>query len=537
MSLIINGTEVTEVKVNGVSVTEVRVVTSGSSDYVVVFSTGSSDIPMASSYSLFDIADFYGSSWQNESQVDYGLILYDKVAQIQERLFNGKRNIVYLFDSLNAHYNFNYSAFADTYSAFAETFDVTDIYKNNNCDTPIGFLDSMGVRYPPSTIYTTFDIIDSQKAADSEGDYSSYIPCFGGALKYGVTISPSLFNVPYSEKDYFYNITEDSTVFSNGNNIVLIWIDENMTDARLGFILIKIAHEETGFVSTITSGANQKLMILLAGNETIESFNHYAGIILNHVPYLTNRPVDFNILRNYNAWKNELGTILTETPTNDCFYMFPVPLTKLFIKSQGWDWSDYLGRKNAYIANALNTLWATDSSGQTQYFHDFLIRFDDLEIDKSQNHHVLEAMASRGGTPKFYIPNYIYNMVNMLDSNKFKALVRPFALYTDQINLGVEGNMAATNCTAIANTFDHVYLGYRLSFLLNHNVEADENDISWSPLFKKIIATEKQRSNADSLTNAEFLFAMNMALNEITINCIDERTWTIDIREIVIGSQ
>lgn len=37
MSLIINGTEVTEVKVNGVSVTEVRVVMSGSSDYVVVF--------------------------------------------------------------------------------------------------------------------------------------------------------------------------------------------------------------------------------------------------------------------------------------------------------------------------------------------------------------------------------------------------------------------------------------------------------------------------------------------------------------------
>ena len=70
MSLIINGTEVTEVKVNGVSVTEVRVVTSGSSDYVVVFSTGSSDIPMASSYSPFSIADFYESSWQNESQVD-----------------------------------------------------------------------------------------------------------------------------------------------------------------------------------------------------------------------------------------------------------------------------------------------------------------------------------------------------------------------------------------------------------------------------------------------------------------------------------
>ena len=530
MSLIINGTEVTEVKVNGVSVTEVRVVTSGSSDYVVVFSTGSSDIPMASSYSPFSITDFYESSWQNESQVDYGLIPYDKVAQIQEILFNGKRDIVYLFDSLNAHYNFNYSAFADTYG-------VTDIYKNNNCDTPIGFLDSMGVSNPPSTIYTTFDIIDSQKAADSEGDYSSYIPCFGGALKYGVTISPSLFNVSYSEKDYFYNMTEDSTVFSDGNNIVLIWIDENMTDARLGFILDKIANDETGFVSTITSGANQKLMILLAGNETIESFNHYAGIISNHVQYLTNRPVDFSILQNYNAWEGELNTILTETPTNDCFYMFPVPLTKTFIESQGWDWSNYLGRKNTYIENALNTLWATDSSGQTQYFHDFLIRFDDLEINKSQNGRVLAAMTSRGGTPKFYIPNYIYNMVNMLDSNKSEAPLRPFALYTDQINLGVEGNMAATNCTAIANTFDQVYLGYRLSFLLNHNVDADENDISWSPLFKRIIATEKQRSNADSLTNAEFFSAMNMALNEIATNRINERTWTIDIGEIVIGSQ
>lgn len=146
-------------------------------------------------------------------------------------------------------------------------------------------------------------------------------------------------------------------------------------------------------------------------------------------------------------------------------------------------------------------------------------------------------MTSRGGTPKFYIPNYIYNMVNILDLNKSEVPLRPFALYTDQINLGVEGNMAATNCTAIANTFDQVYLGYRLSFLLNHNVDADENDISWSPLFKRIIATEKQRSNADSLTNAEFLSAMNTALNEITANSVNERTWTIDIGEIVIGSQ
>ena len=530
MSLIINGTEVTEVKVNGVSVTEVRVVMSGSSDYVVVFSTGSSDIPVASSYSPFGITDFYESSWQNEGQVDYGLIPYDKVAQAQEILFNGKKDIVYLFDSLNAHYNFNYSAFVDTYEA-------TDIYKNNNCDTPIGFLDSMGVSNPPSTIYTTFDIIDSQKAADSEANYSSYVPCFGGALKYGVTISPSLFNVSYSEKDYFYNMTEDSTVFSDGNNIVLIWIDENMTDARLGFILDGIANGETGFVSTITSGTNQKLMILLAGNETIESFNHYAGIISNHVQYLGNRPVDFSILQNYNAWEGELNTILTETPTNDCFYMFPVPLTKTFIESQGWDWSNYLGLKNTYLENALDTLWATDSSGQTQYFHDFLIRFDDLEINKSQNGRVLAAMTRRGGTPKFYIPNYIYNMVNILDSNKSEAPVRPFALYTDQINLGTEGNMAATNCTAIANTFDQVYLGYRLSFLLNHNVDANENDISWSPLFKKIIATEKQRSNADSLTNAEFFSAMNTALNEITANSVNERTWTINIGEVVIGAQ
>lgn len=54
---------------------------------------------------------------------------------------------------------------------------------------------------------------------------------------------------------------------------------------------------------------------------------------------------------------------------------------------------------------------------------------------------------------------------------------------------------------------------------------------------QRIIATEKQRSNADSLTNAEFLSAMNTALNEITANSVNERTWTIDIGEIVIGSQ
>ena len=101
----------------------------------------------------------------------------------------------------------------------------------------------MGVSNPPSTIYTTFDIIDSQKAADSEVDYSSYVPCFGGALKYGTTISPSLFSLSYSQKDYFYSITEDSTVFSDGNNIALIWIDKNMTDERLGFILDKITND------------------------------------------------------------------------------------------------------------------------------------------------------------------------------------------------------------------------------------------------------------------------------------------------------
>lgn len=531
MSLIINGTEVTEVKVNGISVTEVRVVTSGSSDYVVVFSTGSSDIPMASSYSPIDIAVFYESSWQDESQVDYGLIPYDKVAQTQEILFNGKKDIVYLFDSLNAHYNFNYSAFADTYGV------ATDTYKNNNCDTPIGFLDSMGVSNPPSTIYTTFDIIDSQKAADSEADYSSYVPCFGGALKYGTTISPSLFSLSYSQKDYFYNITEDSTVFSDGNNIALIWIDKNMTDERLGFILDKITNDETGFVSTISNGANQKLMILLAGNKTIEEFNHYAQITINHIPYLNNRSVNFDILQNYNTWNDELGVILTETATNDCFYMFPVPLTKTFIESQGWDWSNYLGDENDYIEEVLSKLWQTDLSGQTQFFHDFLIRFDDLEINQEQNNNVLSAMTSRGGNPKFYIPNYIYNMVNILDSSKFETPQHPFALYTDQINLDLEGDMSATNCAAIANTFDHVYLGYRLSFLLNHNVDADEQEESWSPLFKRIIATEKQRSNANSLTNAEFFSAMNTALNEITANSVNERTWTINIGEIVIGSQ
>ena len=530
MSLIINGTEVTEVKVNGVSVTEVRVVASGSSDYVVVFSLGGGDIPMATSYSEMGISDFYEASWQDANWVDYGLVPYDKIAQIQEILFNNKATIVYLFDSLNAHYNFNYSAFADTYGG-------ADIYKNNNCDTPIGFLDTMNVDSSPSTIYTTFDIIDSQKAADSEGEYESYIPCFGGALKYGTTISPSLFGLSYSQKDYFYNITEDSTVFSDGNNIILIWIDENMTDARLGFILVRIANDESGFVGTITSGANQKLMILLAGDETIDGFNHYAGIISNHVQYLGTRPVDFSILQNYNAWEGELNTILTETPTNDCFYMFPVPLTKTFIESQNWDWSDYVGNKNTYIAYALNTLWTTDSSGQTQYFHDFLIRFDDSEISQKQNNNVLSAMTSRGGNPKFYIPNYIYNMVNMLDSSKFETPRRPFALYTDQINLNTEGNVSATNCAAIANTFDHVYLGYRLSFLLNHNVDADETEQSWSPLFRKIITDEKQRSNASPLTDTEFFSAMDSALYEITSNSTNERTWTINIGGIVIGSQ
>lgn len=530
MSLIINGTEVTEVKVNGVSVTEVRVVASGSSDYVVVFSTGGSDIPVAESYTDFSIGDFYEGSYINEDWVDYGLIPYDKLTQIQEILFNGKKEIVYLFDSLNAHYNFNYSAFADTYGG-------ADLYKNNNCNTPIGFLDSMSVDNLPTTIYTTFDIIDSQKAADNEGDYSDYIPCFGGALKYGITISPSLFGLSYSQKDYFYNITEDPLAFSDGNNIALIWIDENMTDARLGFILDKITNDETGFITTITSGVNQKLMILLAGDETIESFNHYAEIVLNHIPYLNNRPVDFGILQNYNAWDDELSIILTETATNDCFYMFPVPLTKTFIESQGWDWSNYTGNKNTYIARALDVLWYTDSSGQTQYFHDFLIRFDDLEINKKQNNNVLSAMTSRGGNPKFYIPNYIYNMVNMLDSAKSQTPERPFALYTDQINLAIEGDMSATDCTAIANTFDHVYLGYRLSFLLNHNMEADENEGSWSPLFAKMIATEKQRSNADSLTNVEFFSAMNTALYEITANSTSERTWTINVDRVVIGSQ
>lgn len=529
MSLIINGTEVTEVKVNGTTVTEVRVVTSGSSDYVVVFGTGSSDIPVASSYNLVNITDFYEISWQYEDWVDYGLISYDKITQIQEILFNNRTTIVYLFDSLNAHYNFNYSAFEGTYGG-------TDLYKNNNCDTPIGFLNSIGVNNPPSTIYTTFDIIDSQQEAYSEADYSSYVPCFGGALKYGTTISPSLFGLPYSQKDYFYNITEDSTVFSDGNNIALIWIDKNMTDERLGFILDQII-DETEFVAAISNGANQKLMILLAGNKTIGEFDHYAQIISNHIPYLNNRPVDFGILKNYNAWEGELNTILTETPTNDCFYMFPVPLTKTFIESQDWDWSNYSGSKNTYIENALDRLWATDSSGQTQYFHDFLIRFDDLEINKSQNGRVLAAMTSRGGTPKFYIPNYIYNMVNILDSNKSETPRRPFALYTDQINLDPGGDTSATDCAAIANTFDHVYLGYRLSFLLNHNVDADENDPSWSPLFKKIIATEKQRSNAYSLTDAEFFSEMNTALNEITANSVNERTWTINIGEIVIGQQ
>lgn len=530
MSLIINGTEVTEVKVNGTTVTEVRVVTSGSSDYVVVFSLGGGDIPMATSYSVYGISDFYETSWQNTSIVDYGLVPYDEIAQIQTILFNNKATIVYLFDSLNAHYNFNYSAFKGTYGG-------TDLYKNNNCDTPIGFLDSMSVSSSPSTIYTTFDIIDSQKAADSEVDYSSYVPCFGGALKYGTTISPSLFGLSYSQKDYFYNITEDSTVFSDGNNIALIWIDKNMTDERLGFILDKITNDETGFVFTISNGANQKLMILLAGNKTIGEFNHYAQIISNHIPYLNNRPVNFDILRNYSAWDDELGVILTETATNDCFYMFPVPLTKTFIESQGWDWSNYYGNENDYIEEVLSKLWQTDSSGQTQFFHDFLIRFDDLEINQKQNNNVLSAMTSRGRNPKFYIPNYIYNMVNMLDSSKFETPQRPFALYTDQINLDQEGDMSATDCAAIANTFDHVYLGYRLSFLLNHSTDADENEPSWSPLFRKIITDEKQRSNASSLTNTEFFSAMNTALNEITSNSTGEITWTIDFGSIVLGSE
>lgn len=531
MSLIINGTEVTEVKVNGTTVTEVRVVTSGSSDYVVVFSTGGSDIPTANSYGTMSVYDFYESSWQNEDWVDYGLAPYDQITQIQEILFSNKKDIVYLFDSLNAHYNFNYSAFENTYGG-------TDLYKNNNCDTPIGFLDSMNISgTSPRTIYTTFDIIDSQKAADSEGDYSGYVPCFGGALKYGTTISPSLFGLFYSQKDYFYNITEDSTVFSDGNNIVLFWIDENMTDERLGFILDRITNDETGFVDTIANGANQKLMILLAGDKTIDEFNHYAQIISNHIPYLNNRPVNFDILRHYNAWSDELSVILTETATNDCFYMFPVPLTKTFIESQNWDWDNYVGSRNTYIADALGKLWVTDSSGQTQFFHDFLIRFDDLEINKKQNNNVLGEMTSRGGNPKFYIPSYIYNMVNMLDSSKAETPQRPFALYTDQINLNAEGGMSATDGAAIANTFDQVYLGYRLSFLLHHNMYADENEPSWSSLFNKMITTEKQRANVSSSTNDEFFSAMDSTLHEMTSNSTSERAWTLSIDSIVIGSQ
>lgn len=486
MSIMINGTEVTGVIVNkdGVQtdVTEVRVKTQGSTSYTVVFTSA---LPTPTSYRVDTLTEMM----ENEEYVDYGVVPFQDIDSLKESLFRNQKTIFYLFDPLNAHYNYNGAAFANDYPQ------VADVYKDATASTPLNFVPTAA---DGQAVYTTFQIVDAQLSTPSLEAYNNYTNLsFGFALRYGLTLRDNLFEIPADDVlQAFHRITD--MVTDRGDDIIVIYLNDRMTPERLQYTLSK---GFGAYVDTYGSAVDQqkrKIAVLLVGDKTITEFTNYQEIIGNAFAQsgiAENAGMDANLLSDYAQWNDTLTNILINPSSqlsHSQVYTIPIPATTSYVNAQGWvGWDS--GEVDKYLYDTLGQIWSNGVSD----FNKAIIRFDD-NISSSLDGQVNQSF-TMSTDPNYYVPPYIYDLIHV----STLAFELPAAtLFVDELNYNY------TNIDKLVGNFSTICFGLRLwpIFYSSLGGGGDTTGSNWNSLMRHIVRTERKRLNIPSdVTNEELL--------------------------------
>lgn len=495
MSIMINGTEVTGVIVNkdGIQtdVTEVRVKTQGSTSYTVVFTSA---LPTPTSYAV----DTLSHMMQEEEFVDYGVVPFQDIDSLKQSLFEGQRTIFYLFDPLNAHYNYNNEAFANDYP------EVADVYKDATASTPLNFVPTAS---NGQAVYTTFQIVDAQLSTPSLEAYNNYTNLsFGYALRYGLTIRDSFFEIPTGDaSQVFHRITD--MVTDRGDDIIVVYLNDRMTPERLQYTLSK---GFGAYVDTYGSAVDQqkrKVAVLLVGDKTIAEFTNYQAIIGNafgESGIAENAGIDANLLSDYTQWNDTLTNILINPSSqlsSSQVYIIPVPATTSYVNAQGWvGWDS--GEADRYLHDTLRQIWSNGVSD----FNKAIIRFDD-NISSRLDRQVIQSFPM-STSPNYYVPSYIYDLIHV-STLTFEL---PATLFVDGLNYNY------TDIDKLVGNFSTICFGLRLwpIFYSSLGGGGDTTGSGWNSLMRHIIRTERKRLRVPSdITNEELLSSFSSMYERI----------------------
>ena len=489
MSLIVNGTTIGKLIVNGVEVK--KLVVNGTEVYKV-----NETLAKPTQYLLGSLDTVYGQMYDTDSVLDFGLLAYDSnaIASASNDIFASQayKTFIWDMDSINMFYNTDRAVWA---------LGSQDILYNSDSGykIPIGFFKPEETE----TFVTTYDIAMTQTDDGSLPAIDNMYLCSGPALKYILRQRPTLFGIPYENKESVMVSLLDyiASLSSSSNALGIEYIPANLSDELLTDIIQKItiiseriAEEASGrnFITWFIQSPNNEswwenfYQMLTPGLESTFGSN---GVWC--MPY--------EALKNKNDWESQFNGLVQDRFDNGAKVMIIPLTTSKCAERQGWVWDT---PASIFALELLKNIRSYDNStGNSFPIANGIIVLDDIDAGiKKQLGSILRAWQDQGAGILSGI--FLEPSLNYVIYDIFNNMGHPSCIAVDRFDMS-DDILFNESVNMIANTFNSIILSYGLHYLVT--CLRSGGQLGTQPLTELIISKEKEKCNATELTDTEFL--------------------------------